>query len=108
MGQVHVAGEKLCVDFAGQKPALIDGTTGEVILVELFVGVLGASGLIYAEATRTQELPTWIDAHRRMLDAVGGSTAIWVPGNLKSGITTPNRYEPEGNRTHAQPARHYS
>jgi transposase len=104
---VHLAGEKLFVDFAGQKPTLVDGTTGEVIVVELFVGVLGASGLIYAEATRTQELPAWVDAHRRMLDAFGGSTAIWVPDNLKSGITTPNRYEPKVNRTYAELAQHY-
>src|ERR1700680_2792216 len=107
MRQVHLAGEKLFVDFAGQKPALVDGTTGEVVVVELFVGVLGASGLIYAEATRTQALPAWIDAHRRMLDAFGGSTAIWVPDKLKSGITTPNRYEPEVNRTYAELAQHY-
>ena len=107
MRQVHLAGEKLFVDFAGQKPALVDGTTGEVVVVELFVGVLGASGLIYAEATRTQELPAWVDAHRRMLDAFGGSTAIWVPDNLKSGVTTANRYEPEINRTYAECARHY-
>src|SRR5258708_37328518 len=107
MGQVHVAGEKLCVDFAGQKPALIDGTTGEVIMVELFVGVLGASGLIYAEATRTQALPAWVDAHRRMLDALGGSPALLVPDNFKSGIATPNRYEPQGNRTYPELAQHY-
>jgi transposase len=43
----------------------------------------------------------------RMLDAFGGSTAIWVPDNLKSGITTPNRYEPEVNRTYAELAHHY-
>src|SRR6202521_1702700 len=42
-----------------------------------------------------------------MLDAFGGSTAIWVPDNLKSGITTPNRYEPEVNRTYAELAQHY-
>jgi transposase len=107
MRQVHPAGEKLFVDFAGQKPHLVDGTTGEVVVVELFVGVLGASGLIYAEATRTQELAAWVDAHRRMLDAFGGSTAIWVPDNLKSGISTPNRYEPEVNRTYAELAQHY-
>ena len=108
MRQVHLAGEKLFVDFAGQHPQLVDRTTGELVSVELFVGVLGASGLIYAEATRTQELAAWVDAHRRMLDAFGGSTAIWVPDNLKSGITTPNRYEPEVNRTYAELAQHYS
>ena len=46
MRQVHHAGEKLFVDFSGKRPSLVDATTGELVLVELFVGVLGASGLI--------------------------------------------------------------
>jgi transposase len=63
--------------------------------------------LIYAEATRSQDLPSWIGAHVRMLDYFQGSPAIWVPDNLKSGITTASRYEPEVNRTYADLARHY-
>jgi transposase len=107
MRQVHRAGEKLFVDFSGQRPHLIDPTTGEELAVELFVGVLGASGLIYAEATRSQDLPSWVGAHVRMLDYFQGSPAIWVPDNLKSGVTTADRYEPEINRTYAELARHY-
>ena len=64
MRQEHRAGEKVFVDYAGQKPHLIDPTTGEVIEVELFVGVLGASNYTYAEATRTQQLPDWLGSHR--------------------------------------------
>lgn len=107
MRQVHRAGEKLFVDFSGKRPQLIDPQTGEEIAVELFVGVLGASSLIYAEATRSQDLPSWIGAHIRMLDYFQGSAAIWVPDNLKSGVTTASRYEPEVNRTYADLARHY-
>lgn len=107
MRQVHRAGEKLFVDFSGKRPHLVDPATGEEIAVELFVGVLGASSLIYAEATRTQALPSWIGAHVRMLDYFQGSPAIWVPDNLKSGVTTASRYEPEVNRTYADLARHY-
>jgi transposase len=106
MRQVHRAGEKLFVDFAGQRPHLVDAKTGEAIPVELFVGVLGASGLIYAEATRSQDLPSWVGAHIRMLDYFHGSAAIWVPDNLKSGVTTANRYEPEINRTYGELAHH--
>jgi len=76
MRQVHRAGEKLFVDFSGKRPHLIDPATGEEIAVELFVGVLGASGLIYAEATRSQELACWIPAHMRMLDYFQGSTTV--------------------------------
>ena len=107
MRQVHHAGEKLFVDFSGQRPHVVDPTTGEEVVVELFVGVLGASGLIYAEATRSQDLPSWVGAHVRMLDYFQGSCAIWVPDNLKSGVTTAHRYEPEINRTYADLAHHY-
>jgi transposase len=107
MRQVHRAGDKLFVDFSGKRPHLSDPTTGDAIAVELFVGVLGASGLIYAEATRRQDLASWVGAHMRMLEYFHGSAAIWVPDQLKSGITTPNRYEPEINRTYADLARHY-
>ena len=107
MRQVHRAGEKLFVDFSGKRPHLVDPQTGADVAVELFVGVLGASSLIYAEATRSQDLPSWIGAHVRMLDYFQGSAAIWVPDNLKSGITTASRYEPEVNRTYADLARHY-
>jgi transposase len=107
MRQVHRAGEKLFVDFSGQRPHLIDPRTGEFIEVELFVGVLGASSFVYAEATASQDLSSWIGAHQRMLAYFHGSTKIWVPDNLKSGITTASRYEPEVNRTYAELARHY-
>lgn len=107
MRQVHRAGEKLFVDFSGKRPHLVDPTTGEELAVELFVGVLGASGLIYAEATRSQELPVWVGAHIQMLDYFQGSAAIWVPDQLKSGVTGASRYEPEINRTYADLARHY-
>ncbi|MBI2829418.1 MAG: IS21 family transposase [Acidobacteria bacterium] len=107
MRQVHRAGEKLFVDFSGKRPHLVDTTTGEETAVELFVGVLGASGLIYAEATRSQDLPSWVNAHVRMLEYFHGSPAIWVPDNLKSGVTTAHRYDPEINCTYADLARHY-
>jgi transposase len=107
MRQVHRAGEKLFVDFSGKRPSLTDATTGELVPVELFVGVLGASGLIYAEATRSQELACWVDAHVHLVEYCGGSCAIWVPDNLKSGVTRANYYEPEINRTYAELARHY-
>ena len=46
-------------------------------------------------------------AHVGMLAYFGGSPAIWVPHNLKSGVTTANYYETEINRTYAELARHY-
>ena len=65
MRQIHRAGEKTFIDFSGKRPTLVDRRTGELRPVELFVSVLGASSLTYAEATRTQQLPDWVDAHIR-------------------------------------------
>jgi transposase len=107
MRQVHRAGEKAFVDFSGQRPVLCDPKTGELIPVELFIGVLGASNYTYAEACRSQDLPSWISAHVRMLEYFQGSPAILVPDNLRSGVTQACRYEPMINRTYLGFARHY-
>ena len=53
MRQNHVAGEKAFVDDSGKRIAIVDPTTGEVHEAEIFVGVLGATNLTYAEATWT-------------------------------------------------------
>jgi transposase len=107
MRQIHRAGEKTFIDFSGKRPHLINRLTGEEIPVELFVAALGASSYTYAEATRTQQLPDWIDAHTRMLEYFGGSTRIWVPDQLKSAVTRPCRYEPGINRSYQDLAAHY-
>lgn len=94
MRQVHRAGEKSFVDFSGKRPHLVDRHTGEIVEVELFVGVLGASSYTYAEAIPSQQIEHWIQAHEGMLEYFEGSTEIWVCDQLKSGITAPCRYEP--------------
>jgi hypothetical protein len=60
MRQVHRAGEKLFIDYSGKKLRIADRGTGEVMEVEIFVAVLGASNYTYAEATRTQKLPDFV------------------------------------------------
>ena len=97
--QVHTAGERVFVDFAGQSMEVIDGATGEVLRAEVFVGVLGASSYIYAEAVWTQSLPDWIAAHVNMMAFIGGVPRQIVSDNLRAGITRACFYEPLVNRT---------
>ncbi|RDI53862.1 hypothetical protein DES45_11266 [Microvirga subterranea] len=85
--QVHVAGEKLFVDYSGHTMEVIDGPTGEVRPVQIFVAVLGASNYTYAEASFTQSLPDWIGSHVRTFAFLGGATRQTVSDNLKAGIT---------------------
>ena len=46
-------------------------------------------------------------AHVRALNFIGGSPRILVPDNLKSGVTRPDRYDPDLNPTYARLAEHY-
>ena len=62
MRQVHPAGERLFVDFAGQTIEVIDPAIGEIRAAQVFVAVLGASSYTYAEAVWTQSLPNWLRA----------------------------------------------
>ncbi len=107
MRQPHRAGEKMFVDYSGKKPSIIDPKTGEIHDVELFVAVLGASNLTYAEATRSQKSADWIGSHIRALEYFGGVPSALVPDQLKSGVTKACRYEPEIQRTYLEMARHY-
>ena len=107
MRQTHIAGERMFVDYSGTKLQLIDRTTGEVLTAELFVAVLGASSLTYAEATWTQSLPDWIGSHTRAFSYFDGVTAMIVSDNLKTGITKACFYEPNVNRTYEEMAKHY-
>jgi transposase len=107
MRQVHLAGEKLFVDYCGQTVPVIDKSTGEVHNCQIFVAVLGASNYTYAEATYTQGLPDWIGSHVRALTFLGGVPEILVPDNLLSGVTKPCRYEPGINRSYQELAVHY-
>jgi Transposase and inactivated derivatives len=89
MRQTHIAGEKLFVDFAGRTGEVVDGLTGEIIPVQIFVAVLGASNFTYAEAVWSQKLPDWIAAHVRAFAYFGGVARQTVSDNLKAGSPRP-------------------
>lgn len=107
MRQVHRGGEKLFVDYSGKRPVIRNTETGEDEPVELFVAVLGASNMTYAEATRTQRSQDFIASHVRTFEYLGGVPGAVVIDQLRSGVARPCRYEPFTQRTYAEMARHY-
>ena len=108
MRQSHRAGDKLFVDYAGDTvPVVVDRLTGERRSAQIFVAVLGASSFLYAEATWTQTLGDWIEAHNRALAAIGGVPALLVPDNTKVAVIKACLYDPVINRTYADMAAHY-
>jgi len=107
MRQVHRAGEKCFVDYAGQTVPVVDPHSGDSRTAQVFVAVLGASHYCYAEATWSQSLPDWIGSHERALSYFGGVPELLVPDNLASGVTRAHRYEPILNTTYRDMATHY-
>ena len=85
MRQVHTAGDKLFVDYAGQTVPIVQASTGEVRFAQVFVAVLGASNYTFAEATWTQTLPDWLGSHVRAFSFIGGLPKLVVPDNLLCG-----------------------
>lgn len=107
MRQTHRAGEKVFVDYSGKKPRIVEPATGEVVEVELFVAVHGASNYTYCEATRTQRIEDWLASHVRAVEFFGGVSEMYVPDQLRSAVREPCRYEPGISRSYAEWARHY-
>lgn len=107
MRQIHRAGEKLFIDYAGQSVPIVERSSGQCHPAQIFVAVLGASNYTYAEATWTQSLPDWIGSHVRTFAYLGGVPELLVPDNLKSGVTAAHRYEPDLNPTYQDMATHY-
>lgn len=107
MRQIHRAGEKLFVDYAGLTVPITDPKTGKIHPGQVFVATLGASDYTYVEVNRTQTIQDWIGSHIRALSFFGGIPEIIVPDNLKAGVTHASRYEPELNRTYQEFAEHY-
>ena len=107
MHQIHRAGEKIFVDWAGLTHCVMDPRTGEKRDVYFFVAALGASGLLYTEPFFSMELPAWISAHINAFAYFGGTTEIIVPDNTKTAVKKPSFYEPEIHATYREMALHY-
>ena len=107
MRQEHRAGEKVFVDYSGVRPSIVDRETGEVIDVELYVAVLGASNFTFVEATRTQQRDEFIGSTARAYEYFGGVPQITVPDQLRSAVSGPDRLDPEINPVFAEFAQHY-
>ena len=102
MRQIHRAGEKLFIDFAGPTVGLTDGSRAHI-----FVAALGASSYTFACATPRETMLDWLGACAQALSFYGGVPQLIVPDNPRAMIANPNRYEPRANDTVEDFARHY-
>ena len=103
----HKAGDKMYIDFAGNKQKIVDNETGEIQPIEVFVAILPCSQLTYVEAVRSQKKEDLIKATENALLYFEGVLKVIVPDNLKSAVTRSNKYEAQLNEDFASFAEHY-
>ena len=108
MKMVHIAGEKVFVDYSGLTIPIQDQKTGEITNAQIFVAVLGASGYTYVHATYSQKQRDFILSHTLAYDFFGGVPLIVVPDNLKSAVIKNNKDGIIINESYAALARHYN
>jgi len=102
MRQIHRAGEKLFIDFAGPTIALTGGGRAHI-----FVAAMGASSYTFACATPRETMVDWIESTVRALAFYGGVPQLIVPDNPRAMVKNADRYEPQSNDSVLDFARHY-
>jgi len=103
----HYAGDQMYIDYAGDKLEVIDGETGEIREVEVFVAILPCSHYTYCEASWSQKKEDLIRSCENALHFFGGVPMAIVPDNLKSAVTRSDRNEPVINEDFQSFADHY-
>ena len=107
MRQDHKPGERVMVDYSGDRLSIVDLLTGEVIFQELFVMVWAASGLVFAQAHASQKVVDWSMGHVHAFEYFGCAPWVVTPDCLKSAVTKAHRYDPILNRTYVEVCAHY-
>ncbi|GIU09380.1 hypothetical protein TUM4636_15300 [Shewanella glacialipiscicola] len=87
MRQHQIAGDKLFIDYCGPTVPIVNPETREVRTAQIFVATLGASNYTYVEASRSQRLECWLQAHVNAFEFFGGVPHLLVPDNLRAAVT---------------------
>lgn len=103
----QLPGDKMYVDFTGSKLQVVDRDTGEIKQVEVFVSVLGFSGLTFVRGCYSQQKEDFLYCIVHALEYYNGVPRVLVPDNLKSAVDKANRYEADINRDLLDLGNHY-
>ena len=104
---LYEPGLMVYVDYAGDRMAYVDKSTGEVVEVEVFVASFPYSDYGFALAVPSQSADDFAYALTELFRRVGGAPQVIVPDNLKAGVTKADRYAPNLNELLRDLANHY-
>lgn len=92
---LYQPGQKMLIDFAGDRLSYIDTDTGEEVFVETYVAIMPYSGMTFVMCVRSQGIEQFLMATVKALEFFGGVPKILVPDNLKSAVKRADSYEPD-------------
>lgn len=96
MRQIHHAGEKTMLDFAGYQPTIRLEPEAKPVKAQMFLAVLPASDYSFAVIVPSQKSVDWIRANEAALRYFGGVTSLQILDNLKAGVISRRRGAPAG------------
>ena len=102
----HKAGDKLYIDYTGQKAVWTDGA-GVQHTEEVFLAVLGASGLLYSSPSFSQKQEDLAASVVSCFEFLGGVPLAVVPDCLKSAVLENDGWEARINPLFQQVMEHY-
>lgn len=86
MRQVHHAGEKTMLDFAGYRPIVRILPDAKPVKAQMFLAVLPASDYSFAFIVPSQKSADWIRANEAAFRFFGGVSDLQILDNLKAGV----------------------
>lgn len=104
---LYQPGQKMLIDFAGDRLSYIEPDIGEEIFVETYVAMLPYSGMTFITCVRSQGIEQFLAATVKAMEFFGGVPRILVPDNLKSAVKRSDRYEPDLTEGMNDLANHY-
>jgi transposase len=107
MHMTYKAGERIFVDFTGQKWTIFDKNGGESREADIFVALLACSQYTYVEAVEDQSKESLVRCTENALWYFEGVPESIMPDCLKSGVTKYHKYEPDINPLYADFAAYY-
>lgn len=103
----HEAGDKLLVDFAGDRLYVTDGCTGKLTPCEVLVMTLAYSQKTVAIGLASQRMEDLIWGLTRGLEQLGSLPRSLVCDNMRTAVKRSDRYEPEVNEVLLDFANYY-
>jgi transposase len=99
-------GEEVQIDY-GRMGLLTDPLCGRKRIVYAFIATLSHSRHKYVEFTWSQNQKSFVSSHVRMFTYFEGVVARVTLDNLKSGVITPDLYDPRMNRAYREMSEFY-